>query len=258
MIKNYDFLVPKDAKLQNINTNPLTLQHPFRALVAGPTSCGKSNLLIALLIDPDIKVPYDRIIMLTADKLEDKNIALKQLFDKSREKIAKKLKMDIADVPEIFQMWDDLDNDTERGPFPEPDESWKTTPTIVIFDDQLYNRKVSKRLAEMIINIRKYNASVIFLAQEFYKVDPDIRSQFNYTIVYKFPSAKKIREFADTFATDITATNFRRMYKAATAVPHSALLIDHSPNAEMNPVLKYRQNILGLMDEKTLKKIFEE
>lgn len=77
---NFDSFIKDEYKLKYENTNPLTVQHPARCCIVGASGCGKTNLLLNLLLNKTLKMDYTRIYLIVKDATEDKYRFLRDYF----------------------------------------------------------------------------------------------------------------------------------------------------------------------------------
>ncbi len=82
--------------------------------------------------------------------------------------------------------------------------------------------KYLKGVTDLFIRGHKQNASIIFITQSFMSVPKDIRQNFNYYVLTKIHSKRKITDIKKDIATD----KFNEVYKQATDKFYSFLVID--------------------------------
>ena len=150
------------------------LKWPFRLLVVGDSSRGKTNLIIYMILSckffnkPDIIYYYGRNIQ------QDKIQYLKSISDKMKEKIGYDFFVLIDDITKI-PFCDGYNNDCKK---------------LVIFDDLMTAKNVSKNIIDHFIYGRQKNISSIFISQCYTDVEQAIRLNSNYMILYH-PKTKR-------------------------------------------------------------------
>ena len=154
--------------------NNYLLKWPFRLLVVGDSSSGKTNLIVFMILSckffdrPDIIYYYGRNIQ------QDKLQYLKSISDKMKEKIGYDFFVLIDDINKI-PFCDGYKNDCKK---------------LVIFDDLMTAKNASKNIIDHFIYGRQKNISSVFLSQCYTDVEQSIRLNSNYMILYR-PKTKR-------------------------------------------------------------------
>ena len=93
----------------------------------------------------------------------------------------------------------------------------------------------------MFIRGRKLDISLVFIAQSYFKVLKDVRSNTTHFFISKIPNKKEIEQI-ENHSADINTKDFVNIYKKCTSEPSSILVNDTTllPN---NP-LRFRKNLL--------------
>ena len=148
--------------------NDYILKWPFRLLVIGDSSRGKTNLIIYMILSckffdkPDIVYYYGRNIQ------QDKIQYLKSISDKMKNKIGYDFFVLIDDITKISSC--DGYNDYSKK--------------LIIFDDLMTAKHVSKNIIDHFIFGRQKNISSVFLSQCYTDVEQAIRLNSNYMVLY--------------------------------------------------------------------------
>jgi len=213
-------------KQEFINRHVLAPQWPFRLLICGQTGCGKTNLLLNLLLN---YLYYNKLYVYTKDLSESSYMFLQEFFDDVHRKVKEDYNMtesiakffssksDIADV-------DDLDKEYQN---------------LIIFDDFVTERDQDS-IIELFTRGRKKNASVIYLTQSYYSTPKDIRLQCNYFMFFNIGSKREVIEIEKDHAIGVTKEEFLEMFKSATEDPYSFMMIDLKTKEKRN---KFRKNL---------------
>ena len=174
--------------------NDYILKWPFRMLIIGDSSRGKTNLVMYMILSckfcnkPDIIYYYGRNIK--QDKIE----YLKSISDKMKEKIGYDfivLEDDISKIPYA----DGYNNDSKK---------------LVIFDDLMTAKKMSNKFIDFFIYGRQNNISSIFLSQCYTDVEQAIRLNTNYMVLYH-PKTKRCMKMIlrENFVDEDAFKNFK-------------------------------------------------
>ena len=194
------------------NDDMLPLRHPFTAIIAGPTSCGKTRFVfrlidnVARMIDP----PPSKIVYCYGE--------YQQLF---------------CNYPRVV---------FHQG-LPDLNDFDGSEPTLLVIDDLM--QETNETVANLFTKGSHHrNVSVMFLAQNLFPKNKFARTMSlnaHYMILFKNPRdasqfanlARQMYPKRSQFAIE--------PYKDATKVPYSYLLIDLRP--EQDDDLRLRTNI---------------
>ena len=145
------------------------LKWPFRMIIVGDSSRGKTNLVMYMILSakffkPDIIYYYGRNIE------QDKIKYIKSISDKLKSQIGYDFML-LENDPNNIPYADCYDNDSKK---------------LVIFDDLMtVSKNVLKRIVDHYIFGRQKNISCIFLAQSYIEIDQTIRLNSNYMVIYE-------------------------------------------------------------------------
>ena len=172
---------------------------PFRMLICVPSGCGKTNLLLNILLKPLIQ--YDRIYLYS-----------KSLEQKKYEHLRKRLE-EVSDQVGYDVM--ECSNDEVEHLEDLPIHNQK----LIIFDDFICEKN-QDRLIEYFIRGRNKNCSVINLSQSFYKTPTDIRLNCSHFCLFNAENIRKERAMIHDLKINLEE------YERATRDPYSFLYVD--------------------------------
>jgi hypothetical protein len=181
------------------NEKLMNIKLPARMLVLGPSSSGKTNIVMGITKYIGI---WDKVILL-AKNLEEK---LYKHFIKCYRAVEKKTKQqmllainDMNDLPEVE------DNDPKEN-------------TLFICDDFINEKQtvLDSKLAPYFTQGRKNGVTSIFLSQSYYRTPMIIRQNVSYVLIKKLASAKDLsRILAEYTQLGVTADELMKLYHNA-------------------------------------------
>ena len=175
----------------------LPFKHPFTCIVAGPTSCGKTNFVMRLI--------------------DNMNIMIEPTPDKT-----------IYYFNEYQSIFDDYVQVDFRQGIPKADEIEKLNNALVVLDDMM--TEVDQKVSNMFTRGSHHrNVSVIFMVQNFFNKNKHMRTislNAQYIVLFKNPRdnsqfaylAKQLYPHNSRYAQDA--------YIDATKEPYGYLLLD--------------------------------
>ena len=108
--------------------------------------------------------------------------------------------------------------------------------------DMITNKKPNPVVTELFIRGRKFNISIIFITQSYFKLPKDvILNSINFFIM-KIPNRKELQQIALNHSSDIDFKDFMKIYKKCTTEPYSFLVNDTTLPSD-DP-LRFRNNLL--------------
>ena len=186
--------------------------HPYRILIIGGSGSGKANALLNLINNqPDI----DKIYLYAKDPYEKKN---KYLINK-REKVG----LNHFNNPKAFMeysndMQDVYKNIEDYNPI-------KKRKVLIIVDDMIAdminNNKLNPVVTELFIRGRKFNISIVFITQSYFKVPKEARLNSTHFFIMKIPNKKELQQIVLNHSSDIDFKDFMNIYKKFTTKPYS-------------------------------------
>jgi hypothetical protein len=211
-----------DDSEEDAETNHLMPKHPFRLVISGESGCGKTNLLLNMIIK---YLSFDSLFVCAKDLQEKSYQELKEYYellnDKTIIQAVKKIPNVERNLNKQTEFCDNLDD------MKNVDELDDNTRNLIIFDDCI-TEKNQELIEEMFTRGRKKNASVVYITQSFYRVPKIIRDNSNYFIFYKLHlrNLKRILKEIDGYEIPDFELN-----------PFDFFMLDRK-----NPKLKFRKN----------------
>ena len=144
-------------------------RHPYRILIIGGSGSGKTNALLNLINNqPDI----DKIYMYAKDPYEGKY----QLLINNTESTGLKHFNDPKAFIEYSNYMQDVYKNIDEYNLD------KECKILIVFDDMIANvinnKKLNSIVTELFIRGRKFNISLVFIPQSYFKVIKDVRLNF--------------------------------------------------------------------------------
>ena len=192
-------------------------------MLIGATGCGKTNLLLNMLLK---YMNFDTCTIYTINEGQDKYAILAELTEVLRDKL------EISDFviirrPEDVIPVDELDSDTNK---------------VVVFDDIRIDKKNMDKIKEYFSLSRNKKCNCIYLAHSYYDVPKYIRRNTKCFALFGGFDNRDIREICRDNNRDITCDELEKLYRDATAEPHSFLVIDKTAD---NMPERYRKRFDG-------------
>ena len=190
----------------------LPLRHPFTALVAGPTGCGKTRFVFKLIENAHVMIdPPPSKIVYCYDEYQ-------QLFD---------------GYPQV----------TFRRGLPDLDDFEGSHPVLLVIDDLM--NEADESVANLFTKGSHHrNVSVLFLVQNLFHKNRYVRTislNAHYMVLFKNPrDASQFSSLARQMYPNKSAFVVEA-YKDATRQPYSYLFVDLRP--EQDEDLRLRTNI---------------
>lgn len=228
-ITNMDKIIEKFIpKIKCNNKSKLAPQWPFRLLVVGASSKGKTNVIVKMIID---QLCVDKLYLYFKDPTEDKYKFLISVFEglqdqynaanETNDKI-----IEWSNNKEDIVKFDDLDKDKQN---------------LIVIDDFVVDNH-QENIERLFILGRKRNASCIYQTQSLTRTPLPIRQNCDYVILFK-ANKGDLKTLVSIYANDIDNDEFKRIYREAVSEPFGFMLID--TKTPYLP-LKYRLKFDGL------------
>ena len=109
--------------------------------------------------------------------------------------------------------------------------------------DMVNNKKLNPIVTELFIRGRKFNISIIFITQSYFKVPKDVRLNSIHFFIMKITNKRELQQIALNHSSDIDFEDFMKIFKKCTAEPYFFLVTDSTLPSD-NP-LRFRKNLLG-------------
>ena len=117
---------------------------------------------------------------------------------------------------------------------------------LIVFDDMIAdmikNKKLNPVVTELFIRGRKFNISILFITQSYFKVPKDVRLNSTHFFIMKFPNKRELQQIALNHSSDIYIKDFIKIYKECTTEPYCFLVNDATLTSD-DP-LSFRKNLL--------------
>jgi len=198
------------------NTNVASVHHrllpnSIRCIIAGGSGCGKTNLLMNLLIRPGF-LNYDRL-HIYSKSLHQPKYQLLQEWASQINSCAN------ASAIITFHTCSDIIPVEELNP---------QQRTIMVFDDVMLEKNQTP-IEKYFSQGRHGGADSFYLCQSYFRIPKQaIRDNANLLILFK-QDAKNLRAIHDTFvAGDMDFDEFRKFFSACTGQKYGFAVIDHS------------------------------
>ena len=172
----------------------------FRLLITGPSSSGKSNLLLDMIYR---LLYFDKIFLYAKNLQQNKYQHLLNTFNSISKETG--YPVIVASNENIIPL-DEISDDGQK---------------IVIFDDYLNTgSKNDSEIRNYFTNSRNKNCSCIYISQSFYNTDKTIRLNSTHHCIFEFPSNNEQSMICRELGIN------KKDYLKATADPFSFLYID--------------------------------
>ena len=222
----------------------------FRCLIIGPSNCGKTHLLVELLLNEKYFV-YDKMFIWSRslhqpyyqllntcfnDCLPKKDTyqLFKNLLDiKLYAQETNKPLMDVVDeLVQIIKARDDFSSshiicecNEDIIELPDPKEIDISNNNLVIFDD-LIDEKQSQ-LSKYFTRGRHNNINTIYISQSYFHLPrKTIRNNSNFLILFKLPMKDVENIYQDLVSADMIIKEFKTLCQLAWSKPFGYLIID--------------------------------
>ena len=233
-IENMDNLVNTFLRKKEYRNkdDPCAPQWPFRMMIVGGSSIGKSNVMMNIILK---QVVWDKIYIYVKDSSEDKYqflLAFLESLQKQYEAV------NGSSDEKIYEFSDDASSVVDANDIDAEKQN------LIIFDDFVVDKNQEK-VEHLFIRGRKRNASIIYQTQNLFAVPQNIRKNSNYVLLFS-TNKRERKELAKTYASDIDSKEFEQLYLEATAEPYSFMLID---DKTPHKSLRYRKRFNELLIE---------
>ena len=113
---------------------------------------------------------------------------------------------------------------------------------LVVWDDLVLSKDLSV-VENYYIRARKFNCSVIFISQSFFKIPKIIRNNCSYMVLLKLSGNREVNLILSEFGLGITKDQLLELYQYATNQKFSPLLID----MEESPENRFRKGLTEII-----------
>ena len=109
--------------------------------------------------------------------------------------------------------------------------------------DMINNNKLNPIVTELFIRGRKFNISIVFITQSYFKVPKDVRLNSKHFFIMKIPNKGELQQIALNNSSDIDFKDFMNIYNKSTKEPYSFFVNDTTLPSDNS--LRFRKNLLG-------------
>ena len=197
---------------------------PFRMLIIGASSSGKTNTLFHLI---DKFHPIDKIYLYAKDTDEEK---YQYLINKREQAGIKNLNDPHAFIEysnDMNDVLEDINNYNEN----------RDKKVLLIFDDMIADIMRSEKfkaiVKELFIRCRKLNISIVFITQSYFRTPKDARLKSTHYILMKIGNKKELKSTAEEILGHLDFKDFLKIYNYCANKPYSFMMVDTRPTARV-------------------------
>ena len=191
-----------ENKTENNLKGPYIPDHPYRILIIGGSRSGKRNVLLNLINhQPDI----DEIYLYAKDPSEAKYQFLTNKRKRTGLKHLNDPKAFIEysnDMHDVYKNIDECNTDKERK-------------ILIVFDDiiadMINDKKLNSLVTELFIRGRKWNISLAFIMQSYFKIPKDVRLNYTHFFIVKIPNKRELQQIVLNHSSNISSKYFIKM-----------------------------------------------
>lgn len=219
---NFYERIPKKflSKAHNPNFNIHHINLPFRMVINAPSGSGKTNFFCNLLTHFCCgEGTFQHIWIITKNADEPLYNWLKSIDD------AIIISEGLHTLPPLDKMDKKVNN-------------------LVVLDD-MQNEKDLSVVENYYIKCRKFNVSIMFLSQNYFRVPKIIRNNCSYLIILKLSGDREVNIILKENGVGLTKNQLINMYRYATNEKFSPLFIDIE-NPDMTQ--KYRKGLFEYLN----------
>ena len=100
----------------------------------------------------------------------------------------------------------------------------KERKILKVFDDMIAdmisNKKLNSVVTELFMRGRKWNISLAFITQSYFKVPKVVRLNTTHFFIMKIPNKRELQEISRNHSSDISTKDFVNIYRECTAKPY--------------------------------------
>lgn len=206
-------------KTKKYRQNKKSLIWPARCLVIGQPGTGKTTITANLVLNPTLRLIFDKLYIYATDLEDDKYQYIKSKFEKVEEKLSKKYETEVkilhmgSSLGEIIPV-DDLDRNLQH---------------MVIIDDFLahVNDKDHSKVTDYWIRSRRMNCFCAYLSQSYYAVPKILRESTNYVILFKVNNSFDLNAIHRDLIRGMPLDKFKELYyELIDSNKHGYVVID--------------------------------
>ena len=216
---NLDNIVSNKKKSSSENDD-----WPFRMLIIGPSSSGKTSTLLHLI---DNFHPIDKMYLYAKDTNEEK---YQYLINKREQAGIKNLNDPHAFIEYSSDMNDVLEDISNYN-------KKRDKKVIIIFDDMIADIMRSEKfkaiVKELFVTCRKLNISIVFITQSYLRTPKDARLNSTHYILMKIGNKEELKIIAEENSGHLDFKDFLKIYNCCTNEPYSFMMVVTRPTARV-------------------------
>lgn len=211
---NFYEIIPKKKGFLNPHYDIHGFNVPLRAVIAGSSSCGKSNMCINLILA--MSNTFHKIILCIKSESEP-------LYEMLKEKLEGRVEVyENGEIAPLIQDTEETDKNIVKGGF--------RNSKLIIFDDlMMEGRATQEQITQFYIRGRKFGYSCLYISQSFYQVPINIRKNCNYLVLGRGLLSRDLKSILSSTAGSSDKNSlkeFEAAYKRFTANPMTVCIID--------------------------------
>jgi hypothetical protein len=210
----------KKAIATYANHDDLKIDLPIRCIIAGSSGSGKTNAVMNVI---DKFNCFDKFYLYVGDESES---LYHYLIDFVRKRFGKNsivVSNDINEIPAVCEFNPKLNN-------------------LVIIDDLLNEKVKNPNCLNVFTNGRKQNVSIIYITQDYFKVNITVRKNSKVIILTRFDDSTDLKNILTKYKQNMSIANITSLYKYSTDNIKNFFLID----TEGKPHYRYRKNFMPI------------
>ena len=225
-----------DKKINNQKHHFFLPSPCCRALIIGESGCGKTNLMLKLLLLPKW-LDYQKLFIFGKSLHQPEYKLIKSAFDKgySKSEILEMFKTTNTNIDQFIKqlpikrknkVFVNYFEDSES--IPDPKDINSEDKNLFIFDDVMTNSNQSKA-ESYYTRGRHNNISSCYISQNYYKLPRQtIRSNANCLIIFSLPNKDLQHLYNDFISKDMSFDEFKSFCNSAWKNKHGYIIINKS------------------------------
>ena len=201
---NFDSIIQPTNQSPYKNISPLYPQHPFRSIIVACSGAGKTNDLLNIIHNS----VFHKIYVYSKTLDEDKYQFLINV-QKQKEQLLKQ--QGISENLIHFSI--DI---TNAIPLENLDKNYQH---LYVFDDICLesSKEQEKYIGDLYIRSRKFNTSVVYISQSYFKIPKIIRDNASFIVLKKINDERELKTIHSIYANHSSFDDFLKKYHEAIA-----------------------------------------